>query len=544
MFWLLMKTRLVTARNVALYQWRRQPVLTLALTIAGMALFGGMCIGFLLFFKFAAGLGVLPETAFQAFYYLFLLLLAGAVPFVASTLLQSEDYHLLFIAPVTARTVVAAKLLEATVTNSLQFSVLGLPAIVAIAIALGLSPWLWLIVPILIALFLLLPALLTALGLLLALAAVGMARLRTAITSINVVMGLIVCLNFVVETRNLPVRFGAGIHLTTLRPALDATSPTAHVSPSHWFAESLIDLAKHDYRAAASAILCVLILDALLFGAAMLLGGRLLSVASLSEGEGNTSMPHRDDAKPAAWRALFSPTLAGIIAKDWKLVWRDSMLISQLSVPLILFAVPFLVGFRDTTMNARTEIYPFTVGIIGFIVYMQTSILSLSLLGMEAQGFWVLLASPAHRRSTLVSKWLLSTLVCGGVGVVLGLFAGAVLRAGPAAMAFQAIVTVTAAAALCGLGVGISALFPRFIHENPAMRVSPWALIVGFFAASGYVLTSCVIFGIGAYLLSLQMPTVPIVSTCILLFVTLTTISTGLPLYLGGKRLERFEWDH
>ena len=213
MFWLLIRTRIKAARNVAVDHWRRQRVLTMALTIAGIGLFGAMCVGFLLSFEFSAELGVLTETVYQAFYYLFLLLLAGAVPFVAATLLQSEDYNLLFAAPVQPRTVIASKLLDATITNSIQVrrarppghrrnvtcrgAVNGAVAARAgldrsVSVAAGTS---------------------TAFGLLVALACVGMHRLRAAITLINVLMGVIVCLSFVAETRNLPFKFGGSLRL-------------------------------------------------------------------------------------------------------------------------------------------------------------------------------------------------------------------------------------------------------------------------------------------------------------------------------------------
>src|SRR5579862_8771694 len=239
MFRLLIRTRLLVAHNVALDRLRHHPVSTATMAVVAIGLFGAMFVGFILFRSFADSLHILSETVYQTCYYLFLLLLAGAVPFIASTLFQSEDYNLLFGAPIAPRTVIAGKLLDATLTNSIQFSVLGLPAIVAMAVVAGASPIGWLLVPILILLFLLMPALLTAAGLLAVLACIGMARLRSAITLINVLMGVMVCLSVVFETRNLPVKFG-GLSLAALRPALNATSAPAHGAPSHWFAEVLL----------------------------------------------------------------------------------------------------------------------------------------------------------------------------------------------------------------------------------------------------------------------------------------------------------------
>src|SRR5215468_2361041 len=122
MFPLLMKIRFQSACNVARDTLRRHPLLAAGLIFLGIGSFGAVFAGFLLFFGAAAHLhsehlNILQETVYQIFYFLFLL--AGAVPFVASTLLHSSDYSLLFAAPVPPRTVIASKLLEATVTNSL-----------------------------------------------------------------------------------------------------------------------------------------------------------------------------------------------------------------------------------------------------------------------------------------------------------------------------------------------------------------------------------------------------------------------------------------
>ena len=131
MFLLLIKIRLLSARNIALDSLRRQTLLTLALAFLGVGLFAAVYFAFFVFFRYAERLGVLDEIIYQVFYFLFLFLLAGAAPFVAATLLHSADYGLLFNAPLPPRAVIAAKLLDATVTNSAQFSILGLPAIAA-----------------------------------------------------------------------------------------------------------------------------------------------------------------------------------------------------------------------------------------------------------------------------------------------------------------------------------------------------------------------------------------------------------------------------
>ena len=76
MFALLMKIRLLSGWNVTRDTARGHPLLVVGLSVLGITLFVGMVFGFLIFFDFAARLGVLAETIYQIFYFLFLFLLA------------------------------------------------------------------------------------------------------------------------------------------------------------------------------------------------------------------------------------------------------------------------------------------------------------------------------------------------------------------------------------------------------------------------------------------------------------------------------------
>ncbi len=548
MFWLLMRTRLLSARNVVLETWRLRPTAGAALCLTGICLFGGVFIMFLVFFQFAARVGVLEETVYQAFYYLFMLLLAGAVPFVASTLLQAADYSLLFAAPIRPRTVVAAKLLDATVTNSLQFTVLGIPAIAACGAALNLPFAAWPVLIALILLFVLLPALLTAFALLLALVFLGMARLRAAITLINVLMGVVVCIILVLEVRNLPFKFNAASGGGgQFHASLDTHSLGAHIMPSAWFAHVAVLLARHGSGAGAAfgriGAIC-----AALFAACMALGGRLLSASSVvtdSGQRGHYAGANRDDAR--LWRRGVGASTAGMIVKDGKYIWRDTMLLSQLSVPLILFVVPYIIGFQNRGMDGPTELFPFAAVIITFILFIQTSIVSLSLLGMEAEGFWIVLNAPASRSAVLWAKWGVSVLLTGGMGVAMCGLAALSFHAGQVVtLAVMALIALCAMG-LCALGVGISAALPRFLHDNPALRVSPWALIVSFFATSGYMLLTLLIFAatwIASSASGAAGPSPTLIGGAFGLHALLTLAVILAAMTIGARRLERYEWPH
>src|SRR5205823_2348214 len=158
--------------------------------------------------------------------------------------LHSTDYLLLLAAPVRPTAIVAAKLLDAAIANSIQFTVIGVPAIAACGLALGLHGFWW---PVLIALtflFVLLPALATSLVLMASLAAFGARRVRGAIAAVNLTMAGVVCLTIVVQVNRLPIRHGMSAYArpgALMAPeVLQSSSPAARIGPSSWFARCLI----------------------------------------------------------------------------------------------------------------------------------------------------------------------------------------------------------------------------------------------------------------------------------------------------------------
>ncbi len=547
MFGLMMRLRLLSGRNVAREMWRRNPIVSVAVGLLATALFGGVYVGFLFIFGIAVRLNMLAETIYQIFYFLFLFLLAGAVPFVSATLLQSSDYALLYSSPVPPRAIVAAKLLDATVVNSLQFAVLGVPAIAACASAAGLPPWAWLLVPLLVALFVLLPALLTAFGLLIALATLGMRRLRGAITLVNAITGAVVCLTIVTEIGHQGLgRHGFAQILSGQTSGVIQTSAVAHLAPSAWFARLMLTLNEHDSGESLRAGGLILLAVGGLFGACVALGSRLLSAANVAEESDSGLLYGEERAARSGWRRLFSSPVAALVRKDFTYLRRDSVLPAQLGMPLILFCIPFVLATQNREFRNADELYPVAVLMTAVIIFMQTSILSLSSIGIESRAFWILRVSPNSGAALLTAKFWMSTLFCGGIGIALTLLTGLMLRLSLTAVAIQLAFVVLCTAGLCGLGVGLSASLPRFVYENPAHRVSAWALILGFFTTTGYLLLTGGIF-LGSYLFVTQTEFYApraVFAFAVFLFLTLTAFAIFVPLGVGARRLESYPWEH
>ncbi|CCW34394.1 hypothetical protein CTKA_00592 [Chthonomonas calidirosea] len=546
MLFFLLRLHLLTLKNSCRTSLHNQPVGAMAVLVAGLATFGFTCVFFLWALVAAQKLGVLRESLFLLYYYLFLLLLAGSVPFVASTLLLAEDYTLLFSTPLPSWAILTARLIEATIINSLQFSALGVPAVLASGLALSLSPIAWMLLMPLTFLFLLLPALLVALGLIILLRIVGLARIRASISLLNVLMGALICLDIAIALPHSPIfALLANAHSLPYPVVLHTVPITARLAPSGWFVTMLIALGgQQPLSSALLPTIVLLVSNGLLFGTVLLIGRHIISDETLSMERSHTVHVSNTQGQNLL-RRLLPDQLGGLVERDLRLILRDPVLLSQLAVPAILFAVPFVLALHDHSPDTFALLFYLAALLLGIILYTQTSILSLSLLGMEGRGYWLVLTAPITIRRNLFAKWLTSTSLSGGFGLFLGTLDGLFFRGKFLEVILLMGIVLILSAGLCGIGVGFSAIFPRFLHDNPAVRVSPWALILGFVAATLYVLSAGAALALSAFAAADYLPAKTLlIPTGVCLFLVISLLAIIIPIEIGSRRLEAYEWPY
>ncbi len=516
--------------------------------------------------------GLTPNAAAlaeRAYEYLFFFLLAGSVPFVAATLFQADDLPLLLTTPTDVRAIVGAKLLDAALVNAAQSAALGLPVLAGIGWAVGLSVsgWLWLATATI--LLLAIPPLAAAGLLLWAARVLGMRRVRVAVTAVSVGLGLaITCLAVVgasraVQSGNLDVaRLQAALRGDQIapqppilgeqeKPPIPASSNAhafSNLLPSAWAAKMLEDTAggRRLARGGWEGFIGLLLAAGALISLCLPLGARVLTSDAFLEPLDSGRVQTSPQAGRAWWtRGAASPAW-GILTKDARYLRRDLILLGQIGAAGLLFLVPLLLrAAQGKSAGVDRDLYgDLALGMLGLILYMVTSIVSLTSVGLEGRGAWLVLAAPIARGAFVRAKWLGAFLVSAGtVGVLIlaawplfGLSAmqvgGAFLCLGPACFA------------LSGLGVGLAGLFPRFIYENPAHRAGIWALLLGFVLATGYLML-CGLVAAGAALLPAQgvIGARTAGALGISLFVLLS-LATGLaPVLLASRRLRDYEWE-
>ena len=529
-----------TVRNTLQMTWKSNSSRVVVASIFASLIFLFILVGGAVFFSIANSLHVLSQLLGQVFFGMLMLMFAGAVPFVSSTLVLSGDHVLLFSSPAPPRTVLAARLLDGSATSAAQFLVIGLPIIPAAALAAHWHIVTWpLLIPISL-LFLMMPALMASLLLLVILQAAGPRRFKTSVVLLNLLMGIFVCILFIIQIHAMPIQWselsGKGWSVASGNGlTLD------RYLPSIWIAHLLSQPIRGDRWVAD--ILKLFTLDALLFAACLVLGKRLPELA----GEALSSVDTGESKRASGFASRLLPReLGGFVARDLQLVKRDSMLLSQLGVPLILAIVPFVIGLESSDIDTSQLLFPFAVGVTALILYMQTSILSLSLTGMDGQAFWQVMGAPRPMIWHLISKWAVSSAISFMVAsLLLGLYV-ITFHATPVQMVTVWILLGFTASSLCGLGVGTAAVFPKFVHDNPGIRVSQWALIVGFLVSVGYSMCVLLLLG-GGYLLegfisSTGAGSLIWIVTAILIAL-LSLLCVVIPIKLGSNKLQQLEWN-
>lgn len=473
---------------------------------------------------------------------LFLFLFAGGLPFVSGVLLTPGDLSLLAASPLRPPAVVAARLIDATWAASAQFLVIGVPLLLGSGYALGFGLLEWLVYIPLLLLFLMLPALLVALLLLLMARILGIRRVKLAVSITSAILSLLLCLLMVKEFSQRSTVFSTDIAVLT--EAARTIPPVPAWIPSSWVADAMIALEAGNYGQVAAGLGLLLLVTGVVFALCVYFGGPLLIGESLLEGDGSGATGQKRGLADIFLSLLpLSPPVRALIAKDARYVARDLVLLSQIGIPLILYFVPYVIG-AQLGPTGQGDIFILSLSIVGMILYMECSIFGLSSIGLEGRGFWLILSAPITMPSLIFAKWFSAVGAALTIVLPLYLISCVAYRAEIRYLTIGLPILILNCCALCGLSVGISGLFPRFVYDNPAHRASVSALIWGFFSATAYLLISGVVLG-GSLWASYNWPERGTTFFILggVLFVILAVGASTIPLLTARARLEGYPWE-
>jgi len=176
-------------------------------------------------------------------------------------------------------------------------------------------------------------------------------------------------------------------------------------------------------------------------------------------------------------------------------------------------------------------------------VYMVTSILGLSSVGLEGRGAWMLFASPVATRTVLRAKWTVAFFVSLVVAVVLCAINAVVFKWTLDVCVAGMLTLIFICFAMSGLGVGLSGLFPRFLFDNPAHRASVWAMLLGFVFSTLYLGMAGTAAVVAFLFVRHGFPFWPVTISAWTFFLVITLCFGIIPVKAAEERLGQYQWD-
>ena len=561
---------LLLVRANGLQAWRRlmsigdQSFLLTFLTIGFLAGYAGF--SFWLFWKglkfisrFPGLGGLLTERLlFLLFAFLFVLLWLSNLVISYTNLFRNRETFYLLSLPLPPRTIFQWKFLESTILASWAFLFLIAPLLAAYGMINQVVWHFYLVTPVLIALFIVLPA---AGG---ATCAVYLAnyldRRSFQVVALASAAVLLACAALALKPAPVSDEMLETRVLDVLDHLLVRTSFAQFAwLPSYWLSASVLNWSEGALATAAFFAL-VLLSYVLFFGflTVQALGNRFYSAISAVQSRGSMLGKWRRSTtiQPAQFTVGFMERVIGrfgwldgeiraLVVKDARMFWRDT---TQWGQTLVLFGLlgAYIINLRHFTQQLTN---PFWIHLVSYLNLMACS-LNLATLttrfvypqfSLEGKRLWILGIAPLGLERMIRAKfWFaFSTALVVTAGLIL-LSCQMLKMPWIRSLYFLAVITIMTFS-LTGLAVGLGALYPNFKEDNPSKIVSGFGGTFCLVLSFVYIVASvgCLALGSPWGHLGEQSPIWIIAGS--LAFIGWSIGLGWLPFHYGLRRVRRFE---
>ena len=554
-----------------LQMWRRfrsvrvqSPLLT---GIIAVFVIGYLILSFWLFFeglRFVAafpGLGmVLTERLlYVLFACLFSLLLLSNLVIGYTNFFRNREATFLLTTPVPREVIFRWKFIEATLLASWAFLFLIAPLLVAFGLTRGVQWHFYLVAPILIGMFIVLP------GVAGAWLAIHLARYMDRRS-----------FQITVVTGSLLLLVGAGcwwkahpstgeILETRVLEMLDQLLVQTRFAqfpflPSYWLSASVIQWTEGILNGAGFFIL-VLLSNVLFFGflAFTRMGNLFYEASSVVQGrtgsrvqwdlfqeEAQSATPAaRGPSLPERLLGFFKwvdPGLRVLVIKDARTFWRDTAQWGQ-SVMLFGLLGVYIINLRHFTQQLTSLFW------INMVSFLNLGACSLNLatvttrfvfpqFSLEGKRLWVVGMAPLGLARIVKAKYWLASLSSLVVTLSLIMLSSYLLDMTWDRVAFFSAAVTIMTFSLNGLAVGLGVVFPNFRDSSPSKIVSGFGGTLCLVLSFLYILASVLILGFGTSGLP---PHTGWAVASVTTFTFLSFLIGWVPLKLGLRRLDKLE---
>lgn len=475
-----------------------------------------------------------------------------------TTFFLSDDLELVGALPVSGDALFLARFTEMIIESSWMAVVFGTPVFLAFGAVYSAGPAYYAAIPVVLFPFLLIPA---GIGVIVTMALVSAfpaRRIRDILFLLAIVAaGFLFMLLRLLQPEKL---VNPDAQLSVLAFVQSLQAPMKTWMPNLWATEVFARLAQGSLGETGWMYLALLWGTGLGVTGAAMLFSRAFYPDSFSKSQeatrisiSRTSLVNR---LVAGVSAPFRPATRQLVMKDIRVFLRDTTQWSQVFL-LGALVVIYIFNFRAMPLS-RLPLDQFkiqnlvsfmNIGLAGFVVSALSARFVFPMVSLEGRAFWIVKSSPMSLRGFLWSKFLIAAAPLLVIGEVLIVVTNFILEVSPVVWYAGVITIAMMTLAICGLGVGLGARFPRFTVENPAKVATSFGGVL-------YMIMAMTVIGL-VVLLEAQ-PTYayfmatfrgdPItpgqtvwIAACLTAALVILAVATLWPMRLGLRWLERME---
>jgi ABC-2 type transport system permease protein len=243
------------------------------------------------------------------------------------------------------------------------------------------------------------------------------------------------------------------------------------------------------------------------------------------------------------------------VIKDIKLFFRDPTQWSQLILLAVLVLV-YLFNIKALPLHRGEAVGFFYItlvsflnlGLAGFVLAAIAARFIFPAVSLEGRHMWLLRSSPLDLRALLWSKYWVGTIPLLGMALLLTGLTNVLLEARPFMMVVGLVTICGLTFAIAALALGFGALYPQFETENAAQIPTSFGGLVYMMAAIALLAAVIVVLrqAVYQYVRSVYMGQPVVVDAAMIgwfaVAAGLCAAATALPLWIGLRRMERFEF--
>ncbi len=549
---------------------RRSPLLPLLLV---SFVLGYLLLGYFLFHKGLDFLFAFPTVGallahrilFLIFGFFFVMLTFSNLIIGYSTLFKNRETNWFLTLPIRHADIYRWKFLECLVVSSWALMFLSAPMMVAFGRVQEVSASFYFQIALIYLPFIAIPAVLGSALAMLIVAVLAKSWAKKAVVT-AAVAGLVLVAVFV-----RPANADNVNNLSEVRIFNQLLSHTRFslnpFLPSAWMAQAVFSWSGGLARE-GSFFFCLLLSNALM---GMLIGFEVASrffYESWTRAFGHRSerSQHRSDARrQARLRRGFLETVlslrpiaafvgrpvGALVLKDTRVFWRDPAQWTQVMIFFGLLTI-YVLNLRNVAYDLQSKFWSTMISYLN----LTACALTLSTLttrfvfpqfSLEGRRLWILGLAPLGLGRVLMQKFWSACLAATAVTVGLMIASSLILKLEWSKIVYFAAAIALMSGALCGLAVGLGALFPNFKEENPSKIVSGFGGTLCLVASFLYIVVFIALLAFPASL-PFTRPTMPEgwrwtwTGVSVTLALALSLTASCLPLTLGRRRLRAMEF--